>query len=269
MQTANANQGESTLQQLARAKEEARATAKTGEGGNPNGQTEELPQGTSTVEASAETPVTEESAAEEPVVETSAPKTLIRIGGQTFETEAEAEAYVMQLERDKLSAESHAAGVREALEFSRQPQAPIEPQEDKFEEEFYANPKETLKRIQAQAVADAEARIDQKLHRERLWNTFLNDYPDVRRKDAERILQENFDLFEKITDIPKAMKLLAHKTREEYEEIRNLGKPRTELPPARQAVSPSGGAQRSVTLPKKEDAPLTMAEQLRRLKAQG
>ena len=62
---------------------------------------------TETVKAEAgtegETPV-----AEAPVPE---PEEEIRIGGQTFKTQAEAFRYAEQLEQDKLISEAHTAGV--------------------------------------------------------------------------------------------------------------------------------------------------------------
>ena len=55
-----------------------------------------------------------------------------------------------------------------------------------------------------------------------------------------------------MTDVSLAMKKLAQKVRAEYEEIRDLAKPRTELKRKENpGVSPSGGSRSGVTPQKK------------------
>jgi len=267
------NPNSDMLKELRQAKEEAKLTAATGEGGNPNGQADELPQGSSPLQASEETAVNGEETPQEAPAEAereSAPDAggeseegPIRIGDQTFKTSKEAIAYAERLEREKLLTEAHAAGVREALEATRQPVQPEPEPEDNFEERFYANPKETLKEIQARARDEAIQAIRAENQREKMWGEFLEQYPDIRRKDAERVLQENWDSIGKMTNVPEAMKVLARKVRSEYEEIIERTKPRTVLADKKQVVSAGGGAPKSVTPQKKDDRPLDFASQIR------
>jgi hypothetical protein len=263
------------LKELAQAKEESKHIAKTGEGGNPDGQTDELPEGSSPLEARQASSEGEEETPEE-ASESEAPEgakeeeTLIRIGDREFKTQAEAIRYAEELERKTEAAELYNQGVRDALASSGRGEQPAEAEpEDNFEERFYANPKETLREVQSRARDEAIAAIKAEQNREVLWGRFLTDNPDIRRKDAERILAENGDTIGRMTDVDRAMKLLAQKTRAEYEEIRDLGKPRTELKNKPiQAVSPSGGSPRSVTPKKNDGPPLSFAEEMRRMKTQ-
>lgn len=263
------NPNSAMLKELKQAKEEAINTAATGEGGNPDGQAEELPPETPEVPESEETTEGKEETSEEAPLaakgesdleETDGP---IRIGGQTFKTQKEAFAYAEQVERDRELTEAHAAGIREALEATRQPVQPDPEPEDDFEQRFYSNPKETLKEIQVKARDEAVAVMKAETQREALWNQFLTEYPDVRRKDAERILNEHWNTIGKMTDLKVAMKTLATKVRSEYEEIISLTRPRTVLSDKKQVVSPSGSAPKSGVTPKKEEAPLAFAAQMR------
>jgi hypothetical protein len=271
MQTEN-NPDSAMLKELSQAREEARATAR----GGSTEQAEELPEGTSPLEAREETSVGEDEASEEASeggteggeTEVAEPEDEgpIRIGGQTFKTQAEAIKYAEGLEREKELTDAHSAGIREALEATRVP-AKQEPEpEDNFDERFYANPKEALAEVQKKATSDALLIIRQETQREKLWNDFLGEYPDIRRKDAQRILDENWDTIGKITDLGKAQKILANRVRAEYDEIRQLGKPRTELSSKKQTQSPGGGRSPGVTQKKNEDRPLSFAEQMRKLK---
>jgi hypothetical protein len=262
----NVNNPESAmLKELREAKEAAVRTAATGEGGNPNGQAEELTTETSELEASPQaTEAQTETSEEAPQAASGETEEPIRINGQTFTSQREAFAYAEQLAREKELTDAHAQGIREALEATRQPaQSQPEP-EDNFEERFYSNPKEELKNLKAQATAEAVQIIKQEQQREKIWNDFLNENPDIRRKDAERVLAENWDVIGKLTDLKQGQKVLAQKVRAEYEEIVNFSKPRTVLADKKQVQSPSGGAPKGVT-PKKEDRPLDFISQHRAL----
>jgi hypothetical protein len=260
-------------EQVRQAKEDAKNIAQTGVGGNANGQNDELPKGSSPVAASADsTEVTEEVAEESEVEATAGEDTtgddLIRIGDKEFKTQKEAIAYAQSLEEKNLHSELYNQGVRDALSAQGQQNAPAQAEpEDNFEERFYSDPKGTLKAVEAKATQDALTIIRTEVARERQWDVFLTKYPDVRRKDAERVLNENWDTLGKMTDVEKAMGVLANKVRSDYEEIVNLTKPRTELPNKRgQVVSPSGGSARGVTQAKKDDKPLDFVSQMRTLK---
>lgn len=268
------------MKQVLQAKEELKHTARTGEGGNPDGETSELPEGSSPLEAREETSVEQEETPEETSGEGESEasaaaaaeegETLITINGKEFKSQADAIKYAEQLENEKTAAELYNQGVRDALAAGNRPTEQAAEPEDNFEERFYANPKEELKNLKAQARDEALAAIKAEQQRENLWNTFLTANPDLRRKDAERILQENWETIGKMTDLDRAMKVLAQKTRAEYEEIREMAKPRTALKSSSaQVVSPSGGSAKGVTPQKKDDRPLDFISQMKKLKGHG
>ena len=260
------DQSSEMLQQVGNFRDEMRSQAK---------KTEELPAGAAPVEAKEEAPEAPpapvaEAAPEEvtPPAPKEEPETLIRIGDQTFKTQAEAIRYAEKLEQEKLFAEAHRQGIQEAIQ-ALTPQVPVAPQEDNFEEEFYTKPKETLLKVKEQAKAEIRAEQQAEERKRELWKTFEDRYPDIDRRDAEIILAQNADSIGKLTDIDKGLELLARKTRSEYQRIVERYKPRTELPPSRgTSTIPSNSGSRSVTPEKKEEPVLTMAEQMKTLRGQ-
>ena len=269
MATTENNPNAETFKQLAAMKAEKR--------GEKVDEAEELPQGTSAVEASASSAEGEEASTEETPVasegesvgeeagEPAAEEEPIRIAGREFKSQKEAFEWAEDQERQRLLTEAHTAGVREALEATRAPVPAAEPEDD-FETKFYSNPKEALAQVRAKATEDAVNIMKADVQREKLWNDFLSEYPDVRRQDAERILAENMHTIGKIVDLGVAKKQLAQKVRAEYQEIINLHKPRTVLSAKSQAVSPSGGRPSGVTPAKKEEKILSLAEQMRSMR---
>lgn len=254
-------EAKSTLQELA----EIRAAAR----GQATGKGEALPEGNDPVEVKAEPPEGtgnmkaehKEATAPEPV----ALDTPIKIHGKEFRTAREAEDYVASLEQEKakleeekLVSESYNQGIRDALQAQQAPVAPVPQEEENFEEKFYANPKETLVRMKEQAKQEAIAVIEAERKKEALWNQFFSENPDLdgQRQICETVLQQNWDVLGNMTDIPKAMKILATKTRAVFQGYMDRVKPRVELPKTQvQAVS-SGMAQApSVTpSPRKEES---------------
>lgn len=256
---------ESTLAQLARAREEAKGTARTGQGGSTRDENEELPEGAAPIEARAESDAVETEAAPQRKEE----ETLITIGGQTFKTQREAIAYAEQLEREKLLAEAHAAGIQEALRATR-PIPQEEPVEDNFEEKFYANPKEALREVEERATKKALEQIERTTNRENLWKQFFDENPDLAgsRQICEMVLNQNWDTLGQMTDVPKAMKVLATKTRSLFQSYNDRMKPRTELPnKSGQVLSTGGNVRPNVTPQKKDDAPLDFVSEMKRMKS--
>jgi hypothetical protein len=252
---------ESTLAQLARVREEANVTAKTGEGGSADSVEVE-------VKSPAAEPLSPAGESEEVAVAPAAEaEEEIRIGDQVFKTQREAIKYAEKLEQDKLINEAYSSGVRETLRVNAPaPVAP--PEEDNFEEKFYANPKEALKEVQMRARDEAVAAIRAETNRERLWVQFFNENPDLEgsREMCESVLNKNWETLGAMTDVPKAMKLLAQKTRAIYQDYIDRTKPRTELPnKGGQVLSPSGGSPKSVT-PKKDEGPIDFVTQLKRMR---
>lgn len=266
MQTEDNSAPESTLAQLARAREEAKHTAKTGEGGSADGQAEDLPQGTTKVARSSSDEGDSGGEAANAVAEAAEQEeeTLIRIGDQTFKSQADAIRYAERLESEKLASDAYNQGVREAMR-ANAPAAEPEP-EDNFDERFYSDPKGTLKEVKDKAVNDALAIFRQEQQREVLWGQFLTAHPDIERKDAERILNDNWETIGKMTDLTKAQSVLAQRTRAEYQRMADRLKPRSELPAkGGQAVSPSGGSAKGVTPEKKDEKPLDFISQMKKL----
>lgn len=258
-------QPRSMKQDLAQAHAEARAAAR---GELPSGAaplTE--PPAPTEVEAKAKEFVEEVKVAVAPTLVEE--ETLIRIGDKEFKTQSAAIKYAEQLEQEKLLAEAYNNGIRETLEATRPAQVQAAPAEDNFDEQFYANPRETLAKVRAEATQDALKIVDARDAEKAAWSRFSAAHPDLAGSEVEvrRILQENWDVLGKLKDEQKAMTILATKTRSYFQDIADRLKPRTELS-ARggQAVSPSSHAAPSVTPQKKEEPILTMAEQMRKLK---
>lgn len=197
----------------------------------------------------------------------------IKIDDQVFKSEKDALAYATEKlkreEQERLVLEAHSQGVREALQATRVPEvAAPPPVEDNFDEQFYANPKETLKKVKEEAKNELRAEWDAKDREEKAWQKFANQNPDLAdsRGEVMRILQENWAVLGKMTDEDRAMKILAGKTRDYFHQIAEKLKPRTELrQTAAQVVSAGGAPRPSVTPTAKSNAPLTMAQQLKSL----
>jgi hypothetical protein len=223
---------------------------------------EALPMGTSSVE----TEVVAESSESAPAAE-SAPEPVeepIRIAGREFRTQDEAFRWAEEQERERLLAEAHSAGIREALAAQQAAiVTPPVPEED-FETKFYSNPKETLREIQTRARDEAVNIMRAETAKERAWIEFSNLYPDIRRQDAEGVLAQHADTIGKLPK-DKGFQALANAVYKEYDEIANMRKPKQVLSDRKPAVSPSGSAPRGVTPQKKEEKPLSFADQLKRL----
>ena len=189
----------------------------------------------------------------------------IRIAGKTFKTQKEAIEYAEKLEQEKLISEAHAMGVREAIAAQQAATPPPVVEEEDFETKFYSNPKETLREIQARARDEAVAVIRAETTRERAWNEFLAEYPDIRRQDAEVILSNSAKTIG-VLPWEEGRKALAQAVYKEYDEIANLRRPKTEMHQKKQVLSPSGGVARSVTPKGDDEKPLSFSQQLRRLK---
>lgn len=237
----------------------------------------ELPAGNAPVEARAEEPEEAETVEETPAAaaatETPEPEVeeLIRIGDKEFKTQAEAIKYAETLAQEKLIAEAYNQGVHDHIKATTPaPEPEVEPPLV-TEEEFFSDPTGAVKKTYLKAKEDAKrevlSEIEKQGKREALWNKFLADNPDIERRDAQRILEENWDTIGKMTDLSAAMKLVAQKTRAEYQRMAEKLKPRKELPPSKpQVISTGGGAPSGVTPPKKRDEPLDFASQLRMMK---
>ena len=257
-----------TLAQLRQYKEETKSRA--------SGKKDALPEGAAPIDP----PIEELPAEGGPVLvvagedeKPATPEEEIRIGDQVFTSQKAAFIYAEKLEREKLEQEAHSAGVREALEAQARSSGALAPPgqstpqaEDNFDAEFYANPKETLRKIQEQATQRAVAAVQAEQTKEKLWREFLDEYPDIRRKDAERTLQDNWNTIGVLTDMDKGKKLLAQKVRAEYAEIEEIRKPKTPLSGRKPTQSPSGGGASGVTPAKKEEKILSFSEQLRSMK---
>lgn len=201
----------------------------------------------------------------EPAVEEK--KEEILIDGKVFTSEREAIKYAQKLSEEKQLAEAYNQGIRDSLQATLPVQQEVVP-EDNFEQEFYTDPKKTLKKVKEEAKHEALEAVRAEQTREAQWTTFLSRYPDIERRDAELILQTNMDVFGKLTDTDKAMQLLATKTRAEYQRIADKFLPKKELSNRTgQVVSASNSASPVVTTPKKAEEALDFVSQLKNHKA--
>lgn len=270
--------GSKTKSELAEFHAQTKLNA-SGKGAKVN-EPEDLPTGALPVEGDAvevkspdqeakDTQTEEAREASPPVVNADEEAGLIKIGDKTFKTEKEALKYAEQLEHEKLIADAYNQGIRDHIHATQPPPAQAPQEEDNFEERFYTNPKATLKEIEDRATQRALGIVEAQQKREALWNVFFNEYPDLsgHRNLCEYVLKQNEEVLTKITDLPKAMKVLATQTRKIFQDYNERNKPTTELPKrGGQAVSAGISSNPSVTPVKKADRPLTMAEQLRTLR---
>lgn len=263
----------STLNDLAEIRAQARAQASSKK-------TEEVPveepkkEEETPVEAKTEeTPPAKAAEGEEAPVakveEAPAEEEEIRIGDQVFKSTAEAIKYAEQLAHDKEISDAHAMGIQEALAASRPAVVSEEPQEDTFDAEFYADPKKTLQKVKESAKAEVKQELKREQAIEEQWRTFEDENPDLvgYRELAKRVLQDNWETIGKMTDVPKARKILATKTRAFFQDYIDRAKPRTELPtkPAQvvSSGSPSGSSGVTPASAKKEEKPLDFVSQLK------
>lgn len=197
--------------------------------------------------------------------------------GREFSSQAEATSYFEKLEdernemeRARIEAEAYAQGIRDAQ--SRLPQnAPVAPPEENFEEQFYADPKGTLQKIEERATQRALQATQAETARERAWSSFAAEFPDLAdsRAEVERILRENPYLMD-IKDEAKAKKELAMKTRSYFQSIAERFAPTRELTQKKgQAVSAGSSMNTSVTPKQSDERPLTFVEQLRKNRMRG
>jgi hypothetical protein len=110
--------------------------------------------------------------------------------------------------------------------------------------------------------------IRQENEKERLWNKFCDQYPDLAgsRSLVEQIVSTD-PIIAKMTDIDSGFKLIARKARGFYQEYIDRTKPRTELPnKSGQVVSAGSSTAPKVTPKKSEDAPIDFISQLKRMR---
>ena len=212
---------------------------------------------------------------------------VVEIDGHKFDSEASALKWALenksQLEREKDLAEAYRSGISDAQTFSPgtplNQQAPKQEDEDpNFEERFYANPKEVLRelktKIKQEAFADFQRATSARDIEREVWDKFSSSYPDLAdfKEDVETIANhpEHKDVIQALVRTKgqeTAMSYVAQKTRAKFQAYVEATKQKTVLPSgANRGLTPSG-AGKSVTLPKKEDKPLSMREQLRQHKA--
>lgn len=200
--------------------------------------------------------------------EPAAEETLIRIGDQEFKTQAEAIKYAETLVREKEVSDAYTMGIRETLDATA-PATQAQPEEDNFEEQFYADPKATLAKVRKQAADDALQIMDAREREKAAWVKFQTLNPDLADAEPEvrRILAENIDVLGKMKDQDKAMALLATKTRTYFQAIADRMKPRTEMTNKGAQVVSSGGSRASVGVtPKKDEEPLDLVSQMKRMR---
>ena len=210
-------------------------------------------------------PVPQAAAAEAPKKE----EAKIKIGDKEFTKTEEAWAYAQELEREKLAADAFRQGIEAATVGQKGNPAPAEEPKEKFDEQFYANPEEYLKKREQQIEAKVLGRITQetemKARNEKTWNEFYSEYPDlVNSKELVQItLQQNWEAL-KFADTKKALKIVAEHTREKRKKMLEDLLPSAELKRVTTVASPGNTVQ--VTQKAQEEKPLNFVSQFRTMR---
>lgn len=205
----------------------------------------------------------------------------IIIGGKSFKSQKEALDWAQEnisvLEQERIQADAYRQAVQD-LRVTPQTQQSVTPtaEEPAFnDEQFYANPGQTLAEIEERAVKKAEASITRKLQaREQdkeIWENFVNAHPDLEdfRDDVENFATQYADTVRTLSQTRgqrAAMDFVAQKTRAKFQAYYEKTKPKTILTKTGGVGSAPAGAPGSVTPQKKHDAPLSLVDQMRKLK---
>lgn len=197
----------------------------------------------------------------------------IKIAGREFNSEAEAEAYVKQIESENLQVKAYNEGLLAGRAPGEiKPEAPKDPLEDLQinEEQFWQQPqveiKKAISEVYRRAKEDAKREVDEIVTKrdniKNLWENFWEANPDLRgKKDLiEYIYTKNPEIGN--MEVSQAFQALAGRARD----ILDLSKPQKDLT-SRSKPTPTG-AQKSVTPKEKEPEYLDLAEQVRRMRKQ-
>jgi len=210
----------------------------------------------------------------------------VEIDGHRFASEADALKWALsnkaQLEREKELADAYRSGISDSQVFTQGqlPQVTPAKQEDEdpnFEERFYANPKEVLKELTAKAKREAFEELQRvtsarDIERE-VWDKFTSAHPDLAdfKEDVETIANHNqhkeiIQALVRTKGQEAAMNYVAQKTRAKFQAYAEATKQKTVLPRGAGPGTTPTGSDKKVTLPKKEEKPMSMKDQLRQLK---
>lgn len=211
-----------------------------------------------------------DSGSEDPEEEEPEPKKAakIRIGGREFDNQEDAFSYAEELEREKLAADAFRHGIEAAAGSQKgnpEPEVQAEPEEN-FNEEFFANPQDYMKkrdeRIAAKIKADLVREKTQKDTYEETWREFYTDYPDLEgSKDLVNMaLQQNWENVKNMDRKP-GLKIIADAVRERRKKILQELAPGIELPKTKATASPSG--KQGVTQKTQTKKELNFTEQMR------
>lgn len=220
---------------------------------------EALPQ----VPGDGDSPEGEEVAGEEKVA------TKIRIGTREFSNQEDAWAYAQELEQEKIAADAFRHGVETATKGNPPPSAPQPDPDEKFDEEFYTNPKEYLKkrdeRIAQQVLRQVSQTQTVTERNKQTWDKFYGEYPDLAnaKELVQLTLTQNWDNLKEV-ETERALKIIAEKARDKRKALVADLLPGKELPRTKNAVSSGSGVR--VTPQKVEEKNLTMVEQMAKVK---
>lgn len=191
-------------------------------------------------------------------------KAKVKIGGQEFESAEEAWAYAEELEREKLAADAFRQGVEVAGKQQNGNPAPETQQEpeENFEEEFFSNPKEYLKKRDAQIAAKIKADLNKETVYEQTWREFYTDYEDLSgSKDLVQLeLNKHWATIQHMPT-KAGLKVVADSVRARKKEILQEMAPGIELPKVRATASPTGS--KTVTRQQAPAKELNFAQQMK------
>lgn len=206
------------------------------------------------------------------------------IDGRAFNSEKEAIDWLLtqknDLERERLIADAYRSGIQDAAgRLSPDiPQVPQQEDEDPdWETRYYQDPKAAL----AERERKAEERILRKIQQQQsaaqaereVWDKFCASHPDLAdfRSDVETVANspENIQIVQALARTKgeqAAIDYVAQKTRAKFQAYMRASQQRTVLPRSTVGASPTGAADRNVTLQQKSEKPLSFAEELRQFK---
>lgn len=208
----------------------------------------------------------------------------VEIDGHKFKSEKDALDWALknksQLEHERAIADAYRTGIQDAATSTHQQSPQLAPKEEPeiTEEQFYQDPVGTLQKVKASATEKARRELNQELSQReverQVWDEFSSIHPDLAdfKTDVELIANsaEHLPIVQALvrTKGPKAgYDYVAQKTRAKFQAYMEATKSKTVLPRGGGGGATPTGAQKSVTLPKKEEKILSMREQVRQYKS--
>lgn len=206
-----------------------------------------------------------------------------KIGSKTFKTVAEATAYaesqISALETDRQVTDAYRQGIRDAISQSQPAPAQTEPEDDFDESEYYANPRDFLKKfaakVETRVLGTVQQTAAQAAQAEAVWRDFGDRHPMYADKEfrgeIEGIANQHADTLKVIIATKgkdAAYDYCALKLKEKIDRYVQASKPSRKLSNASSGASPTpkGGGQGGVTPKPAAKKPETFHEQIMKIR---